>query len=411
MAQVLLPPRLEVADILRAHGETYQARHPLSAQQRVVLRRLTACRTAALGGHVDACAGCGFRRISYNSCRDRHCPKCQALKRAQWLETRLQRLLPVPHFHVVFTLPEALKPLLLRNQRILYELLFRTSAQALLELGADPKRLGAQLGITTILHTWGQNLLFHPHLHCVVTAGGLAADGSRWLATRPNYLLPVKALAKLFQGKFLAGLKELYGTERLDLRGSVAALTDRRVFAHLLDRLYQQKWVVFAKRPFARAEHVFRYLGRYSHRVAISNARLVSMEDGQVRFRWKDYADGHRLKVMSVSAEEFVRRFLLHVLPKRFVRIRHYGVLAGRNVATKLARCRQLLGDATVTVQPATPVEKTWTDWLMAWSATDPLCCPRCQGPLTRQALLLTVVGPPSSGGAALPGIPTIDSS
>ena len=409
MEQVLLRPRLEVADILRAHGETYQARHPLSAQQRAVLRRLTACRTAALGGHVDACAGCGFRRISYNSCRDRHCPKCQALKRAQWLETRLQRLLPVPHFHVVFTLPEALKPLMLRNQRILYELLFRTCAQALLQLGADPKRLGAQLGITTILHTWGQNLLFHPHLHCVVTGGGLARDGSRWLATRPNYLLPVKALAKLFQGKFLAGLKELYRGERLDLRGSVAALTDRRVFAHLLDRLYQQKWVVFAKRPFARAEHVFRYLGRYSHRVAISNARLVSMEDGQVRFRWKDYADGHRLKVMSVSAEEFVRRFLLHVLPKRFVRIRHYGVLAGRNVATKLVRCRQLLGGATV--QPATPVEKTWTDWLLAWTATEPLCCPRCQGPLTRQALPLTVAAPPSSGSAALPGIPTIDSS
>jgi len=227
--QVLLRPRLEVADILRAHGETYQARHPLSAQQRGVLRRLTACRTAALGGHVDACAGCGFTRISYNSCRDRHCPKCQALKRAQWLETRLERLLPVPHFHVVFTLPEALKPLLLGNQRVLYELLFRAAAQALLELGADPKRLGAQLGITAILHTWGQNLLFHPHLHCVVTGGGLAADGSRWLATRPNYLLPVKALAKLFQGKFLAGLKELYRAERLDLRGSVEALTVRRV--------------------------------------------------------------------------------------------------------------------------------------------------------------------------------------
>jgi hypothetical protein len=252
-------------------------------------------------------------------------------------------------------------------------------------------------------------LLFHPHLHCVVTGGGLARDGSRWLATRPNYLLPVKALAKLFQGKFLAGLKELYRAERLDLRGSVEALTDRRVFAHLLDRLYKQKWVVFAKRPFARAEHVFRYLGRYSHRVAISNARLVSMEDGQVRFRWKDYADHHRLKVMSLSAEEFLRRFLLHVLPKRFVRIRHYGVLAGRNVATKLARCRQLLGDAPV--QPATPVEKTWTDWLMAWTTTNPLCCPRCQGPLTRQALPLTVVAPPSSGGAASPGIPTIDSS
>jgi hypothetical protein len=400
---------VEVADILRAYGETYQARHFLSAQQRAVLRRLAACRTAALGGHVDACAGCGFRRISYNSCRDRHCPKCQALKRAHWLETRLERLLPVPHFHVVFTLPEALKPLVLGNQRVLYELLFRAAAQALLALAADPKRLGAQLGITAILHTWGQNLLFHPHLHCVVTGGGLTADGSRWRATRPDYLLPVQPLGKLFRGKFLAGLKELYRAERLELRGSVAALADRRAFAQSLDRLYQQKWVVYAKRPFAGAEHVFRYLGRYSHRVAITNARLVSMDDGQVCFRWKDYADGHRLKVMRLNAEEFVRRLLLHVLPKRFVRIRHYGLLASRNVATKLARCRELLG--AVPVPPKAPAAKTWTDWLMAWTATDPLCCPRCQGPLTRQALPSTVPTPPRHSSAARSDIPTIDSS
>lgn len=396
-------PRLEVADILRAHAETYQARHPLSAQQRVVLRRLIACRTAVLGGHVDACAGCGFARISYNSCRDRHCPKCQALKRAQWLETRLERLLPVPHFHVVFTLPEALNSLLLRNQRSLYELLFRAAAQALLQLGSDPQRLGAQLGITAILHTWGQNLLFHPHLHCVVTGGGLAPDGSRWLATRPNYLLPVKPLAKLFQGKFLAGLKQLYRGERLNLPDRVPAWTDPVLFARWLQRLYQQQWVVYAKRPFPQAEHVFRYLGRYSHRVAISNSRLVSLENGEVRFRWKDYADDHRLKIMTLRAEEFVRRFLLHVLPKRFVRIRHYGVLAGRNVTTKLKRCRQLLGKPPI---PPTPlVQKTWADWLMAWTATDPRCCPRCQGPLTRQAL------PRPHTSAALPSIPTMDSS
>jgi hypothetical protein len=409
MELIPLRPRLEVADILRAHGETYQARHVLSAQQRAVMRRLTACRTAALGGHVDACAGCGFTRISYNSCRDRHCPKCQALKRAQWLETRLERLLPVPHFHVVFTLPQTLQALMLRNQRALYELLFRAAAQALLALAADPKRLGAQLGITAILHTWGQNLLFHPHLHCVVTGGGLSADGTRWLATRPDYLLPVKPLGRLFRGKFLAGLKEAYRAGRLELGGSAKALAAPRAFRQLLDRLYNQDWVVYAKRPFARAEHVFRYLGRYSHRVAISNARLVSMEHGQVRFRWKDYAAGHRLKVMSVSAEEFVRRFLLHVLPKRFVRIRHYGLLASRNVATKLARCRQLLGNPPLPQQP--PAEKTWTDWLMAWTATDPLCCPRCQGPLMRQALPSTVATPPHHGSAALPSITTIDSS
>jgi hypothetical protein len=409
MEHLPLRPQVEVADILRAYGETYQARHFLSAQQRAVLRRLAACRTAALGGHVDACAGCGFRRISYNSCRDRHCPKCQALKRAHWLETRLERLLPVPHFHVVFTLPEALRPLVLGNQRALYELLFRAAAQALLALAADPKRLGAQLGITAILHTWGQNLLFHPHLHCVVTGGGLTADGRRWRATRPNYLLPVLPLGKLFRGKFLAGLQELYRAQRLELGGRVEALADRRVFAQWLDRLHRQQWVVYAKRPFAKAEHVFRYLGRYSHRVAITNARLVSMDDGHVCFRWKDYADGHRLKVMRLHAEEFVRRWLLHVLPKRFVRIRHYGLLASRNVATKLARCRELLGVSPV--PPQAPAQKTWTDWLMAWTATDPRCCPRCQAPLTRQALPASVPTPPRHGSVARPDIPTIDSS
>jgi len=379
-------PLLEVADILRAHGEAYTARHPVSALQAAVLRRLVTCRTAALGGHVDACGRCGYTRVSYNSCRDRHCPKCQGVKRAQWLERRLERLLPVEHFHVVFTLPAALHPLVLYHPRRLYDLLFQAASQTLLTLAADRQRLGAQIGITALLHTWGQNLLFHPHLHCVVTGGGLSPDGSCWIAARPGYLLPVKVLARLFRGKFLAGVKQAYHAGQLTLGGSVASLADPEVFRRWLDTLYRQHWVVYAKRPFGGAQQVFRYLGRYSHRVAIANSRLLALENGQVLFRWKDYADDQRTKVMRLTANEFIRRFLLHVLPKRFVRIRHYGLLAGRNVASQLARCRQLLG--VPDVQP--PVERTWLDRLREWTGQDLSCCPQCQGPLTRQPLEAT---------------------
>jgi Putative transposase/Transposase zinc-binding domain len=379
-------PLLEVADVLRAHAEAYCARHPVSPLQAAVLRRLVACRTAALGGHVDACGRCGYTRVSYNSCRDRHCPKCQGVKRANWLESRLQRLLPVEHFHVVFTLPAALHPLVLHHPRRLYDLLFQAASQSVLTLAADRKRLGAQLGVTAILHTWGQNLLFHPHLHCVVTGGGLSPDGNRWIATRPGYLLPVKVLARLFRGKFLAGVKEAYHAGQLALGGSVAALAEPEAFRRWLDALYRKDWVVYAKPPFGGAKQVFRYLGRYSHRVAIANSRLLALEDGQVFFRWKDYADDQRTKVMRLTADEFIRRFLLHVLPKRFVRIRHYGLLAGRNVSTKLARCRQLLGVPDV----EQPVERTWLDRLREWTGQDLNCCPRCQGPLTRQPLETT---------------------
>ena len=251
-------PLLEVADILRTHGEAYTARHPVSALQAAVMRRLVACRTAALGGHVDACGRCGYTRVSYNSCRDRHCPKCQGVKRAAWLEARLERLLPVEHFHVVFTLPVALHPLVLHHPRRLYDLLFQAASQTLLTLAADPKRLGAQLGLTAILHTWGQNLLFHPHLHCVVTGGGLSPDGSRWMATRPGYLLPVKVLARLFRGKFLAGVKEAYDAGQLSLAGSVANLAEPEAFRRWLDALYRKDWVVYAKPPFGGAKQTVR---------------------------------------------------------------------------------------------------------------------------------------------------------
>lgn len=385
MIAALTRPLLEVADILRAHGEDYVARYPVSAAQAAVLRRLAACRTAALGGHVDACDRCGYARISYNSCRDRHCPKCQAGKRAAWLEARLERLLPVEHFHVVFTLPAALHPLLLYHPRRLYHLLFQAAAQTLLTLAADPKRLGAQVGVTAILHTWGQNLSFHPHLHCVVTGGGLSPEGDRWIAGRPGYFLPVKVLGKLFRGKFLAGLQEARAAGELTFGGSVAVLAEAGAFRRWLDALYRQDWVVYAKRPFGGAEQVFRYLGRYSHRVAIANSRLVAFEDGRVSFRWKDYADDHRVKVMELDADEFIRRFLLHVLPKGFVRIRHFGLLAARNVTTKLQRCRELL--AAATIPSAKVIPEVRADPLDSVPAEQLARCPHCQKPLSRRFL------------------------
>jgi hypothetical protein len=377
--------KLEVADILRAHGDVYQRMHRVSPAQAKAIRNITACRTTELGGHVDACVDCGFRRISYNSCRDRHCPKCQATKRAAWLETRLERLLPVDHFHVVFTLPEQLQPLVLKNQRLLYDLLFRAASQALLKLAADPKRLGAQPGITTILHTWGQNLLFHPHLHCVVTGGGLSPNGQCWVSARQGYLLPVRVLAKLFRGKFLAGVRQAYDRGELNLTGSIASLAQPQAFGKLLTALYGRDWIVYAKPPFGGAEQVYRYLGRYTHRVAISNARLLAHQDGRVKFRYKDYADGSRTKVMQLTAEEFIRRFLLHVLPKGFVRIRHYGLLASRNVATRLADCRRLLvGNDTAAIEAP---EKTLVEQILEWFGLDVIHCPHCGATLERRPL------------------------
>jgi hypothetical protein len=379
------PNRLEVADILRAHGASYRARHPVSVEQARVMTNLTQCRTAALGGHVDSCAGCGYVRVSYNSCRDRHCPKCQGAERAAWIDARLERLLPVEYFHVVFTLPEQLHPLALRNRRAIYDLLFRAASHALRDLSADPKRLGGQIGFTAVLHTWGQKLLFHPHLHCVVTGGGLSPDGTRWMAARPGYFLPVKVLSRLFRGKFLAGLKELVQSGALTLTGSMQHLTHPRAFEDWLSGLYRQNFVVYAKPPFGGPEIVYRYLGRYTHRVAISNSRLIAMEGDIIRFQYKDYADGDRFKDLTLGADEFLRRFLLHVLPKGFVRIRHYGLLAGPNVATKLERCRWLLGPATSPLRTVVP-SKTWVERLLEWTGQDVMCCPRCAGTLRRES-------------------------
>jgi len=365
-------PPLEVADVLRAFGPAFEKRygHTLSPARRRALRDLVRCRTAALGGHAEACDGCGYERIAYNSCRNRHCPKCLGTARAAWLERQAADLLPVEYFHVVFTLPHAVGPLALWNPRPVYGALFRAAAESLLELAADPKRLGAEVGFLAVLHTWGQTLALHPHVHCVVPGGGLSPDGTRWVACRPGFFLPVRPLSRLFRGKFLALLADEFAGGRLEMAGVPGSPAEPRRFADWLDELRATEWVVYAKRPFGGPERVLKYLARYTHRVAISNHRLVGRDDRTVSFRWKDYADGSAPKVMTLDGVEFVRRFLQHVLPSGFVRIRHFGFLANRERALKLARCRTLLARSDHSgVEPAVPTVRP----------TEPAHrCPRC---------------------------------
>jgi hypothetical protein len=348
-------PTLEVADILRASGRSFWERHGshLAWQHRKVMDAIVRCRTATLGGHRDQCLRCGHQAISYNSCRNRHCPKCQGNARAKWLAARSAELLPVPYFHVVFTLPHELSALVLQNKRLLYDLLFHTTAATLLEVARDPKHLGADIGLLSVLHTWGQNLQHHPHLHCVVPAGGLALDGSGWIATSPRFFLPVRVLSRVFRGKFTAALKQLFLQGKLQFHGTLQELTRPKRFRQFLRQLFTKQWVVYAKPPFAGAEHVLHYLARYTHRVAISNHRLIAFKEDRVSFRWKDYAADGKQKVMTVSAEEFLRRFLIHVLPKGLVRIRHFGLFANRRRAASLLRCRSLLGTPSSSQQPA----------------------------------------------------------
>ena len=335
--------RVELADIVRAHGDGYRRTHRLATVQHRALRAIATCRTAARGGHRETCDHCGAVRLSYNSCRNRHCPKCQTRAKERWLAARKADLLPIPYFHVVFTLPHDLNALAQGNPRVLFTLLFRAAADTLLAFGRDPRHLGGTVGVTAILHTWGQNLSQHLHLHCLVTGGALATDGARWTASRPSFLFPVRALSTVFRAKYLAGLQRAVDAGQLTFAGGTAELADRRVFTVLLGRLRTIDWVVYAKRPFAGPEQVLEYLGRYTHRVALSNDRLVSLEDGVVRVTWKDYADHDRRKVMALAVDEFLRRFLLHVLPRGFMRIRHFGLLANRQRATMVVRCRQLL--------------------------------------------------------------------
>lgn len=339
---------LELADVIRTHLADYLARYAAitTVEHKRVLGALTACRTAALGGHKSRCDHCGREEIAYNSCRNRHCPKCQAAARADWLEARSAELLPVPYYHVVFTLPEAIGPLALQNKRIVYGILFQAASKTLLQIAADPKHLGARIGFLAVLHTWGQNLMHHPHLHCVVPGGGLSPDGSHWVACRKGFFLPVRVLSKVFRGKFIAMLRKAYRTDKLQLHGQLTGLRQPEQFERLVSAAVRDNWVVYAKPPFGGPQHVLKYLARYTHRVAISNRRLTAMRDGKVTFRWKEYAKGNRKKTMTLDAAEFIRRFLLHVLPSGFMRIRHFGFLANRSRRTKLKRCRQHLGVA-----------------------------------------------------------------
>ena len=366
-------PPLEVADIIRARGNRFieNNRSWLHWKHVKVLHAIARCRTAALGGHRDQCPQCGYQTISYNSCRNRHCPKCQTAARDKWLAARQQELLAVGYFHVVFTLPQELSALALQNKEAVYSLLFRASAETLLEVAADPKHLGAEIGFLSVLHTWGQNLLHHPHVHSVIPAGGLSRDHSGWVHPKPGFFLPVRVLSRVFRGKFIAGLKRLFRSGKLIFAGNLKPLAKRKAFYAFLRPLFRKDWVVYAKQPFGGPDHVLHYLARYTHRVAISNHRLIAFENDQVTFRWKDYAHRNKKRKMTVSADEFLRRFLLHVLPRGFVRIRFFGFLANRRRADLLPLCRQLLAQQA-------------TESAQSNASTEPACgpCPKCSIPM-----------------------------
>lgn len=336
-------PALELADIVRQHGPEYRRRHDLTRAHLRLLRAIEVCRTAALGGHVERCGQCSHERISYNSCRNRHCPKCQSPARAKWLAARKLELLPVTYFHVVFTLPKQIAAIAFHNKKVVYNLLFQAAAKTLLTIARDPKHLGADIGFFAILHTWGQNLLHHPHLHCVVPGGGLSLDHRRWVASRPGFFLPVRVLARLFRRLFLKALRQAYQRGQLRFYGELEPLREPAAFGRYLAPLQRLQWVVYAKPPFGGPENVLEYLGRYTHRVAISNQRLLAHDGSRVSFSWKDYRHHDQRKTMTLTAEEFLRRFLLHALPPGFQRIRHYGLFANRYRRGNLSRCRQLL--------------------------------------------------------------------
>jgi len=370
-------PPLEVADLIRAAGHAFIERNRqwIRWKHVKVLRAIRRCRTAALGGHLDQCTRCGHRAISYNSCRNRHCPKCQAGARDRWLAARQTELLPTRYVHVVFTLPRELAPLALQNKKVVYDLLFRSSAETLLEVARDPSHLGAEIGFFSVLHTWNQKLGLHPHVHCVVPAGGLSLDHTHWIKNRYAFFLPVKVLSRVFRGKFVAALKRAFRDGRLGFHGDLTLLAQPKTFSSWLRKLFRNDWVVYSKRPFGGPEHVLHYLGRYTHRVAISNHRLVSLADKKVTFRWRDSAHNNEQKLLTLSLDEFLRRFLLHLLPKGFVRIRHFGFLAHRRRAAFLPLCFHLLGSAPQ--EPQTRQEPSAADGSHAvWF------CPQCGGPM-----------------------------
>jgi len=359
---------LNIQDIFASCGNEYRQKHRLSIEQHKAMNAILNCRTARLGGHIDVCTDCGFTKISYNSCRNRHCPKCQTFAKEKWIENQKYDLLNVGYFHVVFTVPDILNPVIYQNQKLIYSLLFRAVSETLQELSADKKYLGATLGFTSVLHTWGQNLMFHPHLHCIVPAGGLTVD-NKWRNSRKKFFLPVKVLSRKFRGKFLALMKK----EELTFYGQHEYLSDPKHFADLADTAYCKEWVVYCKPPFRTAACVVEYLGRYTHRVAISSNRIVKLENGSVSFKWRDYKDNNKWKVMTISEEEFIRRFLLHVLPHRFMKIRHFGILGNRNKTQKLALCKKLTNTLLSIKAKASPL-----DIIQKMTGKDISRCPAC---------------------------------
>lgn len=370
-------PTLELADIFRQHGQAYRQAHALPLPQHRVMNAIESCRTAVLGGTVEWCEHCQFTHVRYRSCRNRHCPKCQGEARAQWVEQRSAELLPVEYFHVVFTLPAELVPIAFQNQETVYALLFRTVAETLLTIARDPKhRLGAEIGFFCVLHTWGQNLHLHPHLHCVVPGGGITPEGE-WKSCLPSFFLPVKVLSRLFRRLFLEGLHQLHHDGQLHFFGEQQALREAEAFTRYLAPLQEKEWVVYAKPPFGGPQQVLAYLGRYTHRVAISNQRLKALQDGQVSFGWKDYRHPQRPKVMTLAAEEFIRRFLLHTLPRGFQRIRYYGLLANCHRAGKLELCRGLLAAPITEFLPPRPACQALAV-AMAVAMAAARRCPRC---------------------------------
>jgi len=369
-------PALELADIFRRHGSAYRQAHDLPVHHLKLMQAIETCRTAALGGHVDQCDHCQFTRISYNSCRNRHCPKCQAVARARWLEQRKAELLPVEYFHVVFTVPEPIASIAFQNKAVVYDILFRATAQTLLTIARNPKHLEAEIGFFGILHTWGQNLHHHPHIHCVIPGGGLSSSRDRWIACRPGFFLPVRVLSRLFRRLFLEMLDQAYRAGKLQFFSSLEPLREPAAFARYLAPVRETEWVVYAKPPFGGPERVLEYLARYTHRVAISNHRLVSMQEDQVSFRWKDYRREHQLKILTITAHEFIRRFLIHAIPPGLQRIRHYGFLANATRKKALALCRKLLVAPVSDLLPRPALD--YKDWYEAVTGESLRVCPKC---------------------------------
>ena len=390
---------LELADIFREHGESYRtkhgAHHPLHHHK--AMRAIEVCRTAALGGHIDSCDTCGETRISYNSCRNRHCPKCQCLPKERWLEKRKEDLLPIGYFHVVFTLPQELRPIALRNQEIVYNILFKAASQTLIELSKDAKYLGADIGVTAVLHTWSQTLRDHPHVHCLVTGGGLSPDQQKWISSRKRFFLPERVMAALFRGKFLDALKKAYEKEQLTFCGTISPLAFPGAFNGLLSKLYRTNWIVHCKAPFGGPGQVLDYLGRYTHRVALSNQRLLRLHNEQVTFAYQDRQDDNKRKVMTLSVEEFMRRFLLHILPPGFVKIRHYGLLSTCHRNTKLKKAQHLLGADLEKTEESDTV--SYQELLLRLTGLDLNVCPHCQQGtmIPMQALMPRSAHPPTS--------------